>query len=359
MPIPARPTAATSRAPSRAARSNRRRHERGGHARHRRTPPRRPRRHGGGQDGRGPMTAGNNRWIGQPVKRLEDPPLVSGRGRFAADISFPHQLHMRIVRSNHAHGRIVAVDTSAARALPGVVAVWTAGDIADVPPIDFREGRIPPLEPYRQPVLATGTVRYVGEPVAAVFADDAYVAEDAADLVTPEIEELPILLAADAEPGEFSAGRSTEVSIIRQGYGDVDAVLRSAPIVVELELAIGRHSGVPLEGRGAIGRYDAARDILELHGAAKVPHRNRELLARMLARAFVDSGARVACGRGLRHPRRDLSGGRAGLRRRHAPQPTGEMDRGPSRAFDRGQSFAPTAPPPARGGRQRGPHPRD
>src|SRR5262249_28528944 len=158
---------------------------------------------------------------------------VSGRGRFAADISFPHQLHMRIVRSNHAHGKIVAVDTSAARALPGVFAAWTAADIADVPPIDFREGRIPPLEPYRQPVLATGTVRYVGGRVAAVFADDPYVAEDAAALVTLEIEELPILLAADAEPGEFSAGRSTEVSIIRQGYGDVDAVLRSAPMVVE------------------------------------------------------------------------------------------------------------------------------
>jgi carbon-monoxide dehydrogenase large subunit len=70
--------------------------------------------------------------------------------------------------------------------------------------------------------------------------------------------------------------------VFRQGYGDVDAVLRSAPVVVELELAIGRHSGVPLETRGGIGRYDASRAILELHGAAKVPHRNRELLARML-----------------------------------------------------------------------------
>src|SRR5262249_58605814 len=104
---------------------------------------------------------GKNKWIGQSVKRLEDPPLVSGRGRFAADISFPHQLHMRIVRSNHAHGRIVAVDTSAARAPPGVVAVWTAGDIADVPPIDFREGPIPPLEPSPQPSLPTATLRYL------------------------------------------------------------------------------------------------------------------------------------------------------------------------------------------------------
>jgi carbon-monoxide dehydrogenase large subunit/6-hydroxypseudooxynicotine dehydrogenase subunit gamma len=223
-----------------------------------------------------------NKWIGQSVLRLEDPPLVKGCGRFAGDISFPHQLHMRVVRSNHAHGNITSIDTGAARAVPGVVAVWTSADIADVPPIDFREGRIPSLEPYRQPVLARDRVRYVGEPVAAVFAHDPYTAEDAADLVTMEIEELPILLAAEAEPGEFSAGRNTEVAIIRQGYGDVDAVLRSAPLVVELELAIGRHSGVPLEARGGIGRYDAARDILELHGAAKVPHRNRDLLARML-----------------------------------------------------------------------------
>ena len=158
------------------------------------------------------MTAGSNKWIGQSVERLEDPPLVRGRGRFAADISFPHQLHMRIVRANHAHGRITAIDTSAARALPGVVAVWSAADIADIPPIDFREGRIPALEPYRQPVLAIDKVRYVGEPVAAVFAEDPYVAEDAADLVTMEIEELPILLAAEGEPGEFSAGRNTEVA---------------------------------------------------------------------------------------------------------------------------------------------------
>jgi carbon-monoxide dehydrogenase large subunit/6-hydroxypseudooxynicotine dehydrogenase subunit gamma len=228
------------------------------------------------------MTAGNNRWIGQSVERLEDPPLVRGRGRFAGDISFPHQLHLRLVRANHAHGRIVAIDVSAARALPGVAAVWTAADIAGVPPIDFREGRIPSLEPYRQPVLATDRVRYVGEPVAAVFAEDPYLAEDAADLIAVEIEELPVLLAAEAEPGEFSAGRNTEVAIIRQGYGDVDAAFRTAPMVVELELAIGRHSGVPLEARGALGRHDAARDILELHGAAKVPHRVRELLARML-----------------------------------------------------------------------------
>jgi aerobic carbon-monoxide dehydrogenase large subunit len=221
-------------------------------------------------------------WIGQSVARLEDPPLVTGRGQFAGDINFPHQLTMRIVRSAHAHGRIKAIDTVAAWALPGVFAVWTADDIAEVPPVDFREGSIPALDPYRQPVLAKERVRYVGDPVAAVFAADAYTAEDAADLVTMEIDELPPLLDAEKSPAEFSPGHSSEAAVIRQGYGDVDAVFREAAHIVELELAIGRHSGVPLETRGAIGHYDAARGILELHGAAKVPHRNQELLARML-----------------------------------------------------------------------------
>ena len=228
---------------------------------------------------------GATKWIGQSVERLEDPPLVTGRGRFAADINFARQLHMRVVRSNHAHGRIVKIDTSAAQAAPGVVAVWTAADIADIGPIDFREGPIEKLAPYRQPVLATDRVRYVGEPVAAVFAEDAYLAEDAAELVEVEIETLPPLLSAEAEPGEFSDGRDTEPDVLRQGYGDVEAVFRDAPHTIELKLTCGRHSGVPLETRGAIGVYDASRDVLELHAAAKVPHRNKELIARMLNRA--------------------------------------------------------------------------
>ena len=98
------------------------------------------------------------------------------------------------------------------------------------------------------------------------------------------VEELPPLLSPEGEPGEFSFGRNTEPALLTQGYGDVEAVFGSARHVVELKLSVGRHSGVPLETRGAIGRYDASRGILELHGAAKVPHRNKELLARMLNR---------------------------------------------------------------------------
>ncbi len=228
--------------------------------------------------------AAKGKFVGRSVTRLEDLPLVTGRGRYAASISFPHQLHMRVVRSSHAHGRIVSIDASRALAAPGCIAVWTAADVAWIPPIEFRPTHIQGLEPYRQPVLARERVRYVGEPVAVVFALDAYQAEDAADLVTVEIEELPVIMAAD-QVGEFEPGRNTEPTVIRKQYGDLKAAFRAAHAVVELDLSIGRHSGVPMETRGAIARYDATRDVLELHGATKRPHPNRDLLARMLGRS--------------------------------------------------------------------------
>jgi carbon-monoxide dehydrogenase large subunit len=225
------------------------------------------------------------RFVGSSVTRLEDPPLVTGRGRFAADVSFPQQLHMRVVRSASAHGRILSVDTAQARALPGVHAVWTADDVADIPPIDVRLTPIEGLEPYRQSVLAKDRVRYVGEPLALVFAEDQYVAEDAADLVEVQVQELLAVLRAEEQSTEVFPGRSTEAAVVRKGYGDVEGAFQSAHAVVELELSIGRHSAVPMETRGAIARYDAARDVLELHGAAKVPHWNRDQIARMLGRS--------------------------------------------------------------------------
>ena len=223
--------------------------------------------------------------IGQPLPRLEDGPLLSGRGRFVGDVVFPRQLAMRVVRSAHAHARLLGVDTAAARALPGVVAVWTATDLGELPPIDFRNPAAEALRPYRQPVLAEGRLRYVGEPVAAVFATNPYLAEDAAELIALEVEELHPVLAADGPPGEFEPGRSTEALVLCSGYGDVEAAFAAAHAVVALELSIGRHSGAPMETRGAIGRYDAALDILELYGAAKVPHRNRDALARLFGRS--------------------------------------------------------------------------
>ena len=226
-------------------------------------------------------------FVGRSVPRLEDRPLLTGQGRFAADISFAGQWVMRVVRSPVAHGKIRSIDAMAALKLPGVHAVWTHADVAHIPPIPFRLTGLKALEPYRQPVLAKEVVRYVGEPVAVVFAENAYLSEDAAELVVLDIEQRRATLLAAEQPGVYEhdgAALSTEASILQKSYGDVDAAFRAAHAIVSLELSIGRHSGVPLETRGAIARYDRARDVLELHGAAKVPHWNRDTLAQMLGR---------------------------------------------------------------------------
>ena len=227
------------------------------------------------------------KFVGRSVPRLEDRLLLLGQGRFAADINFPGQWTMRVVRSPVAHGKILSIDAHAALALPGVHAVWTHRDVAHLPPIPFRLTGLKTLEPYRQPVLANEFVRYVGEPVAVVFAENAYLAEDAADLIEVSVEERRATLLATEDPDLYEhpcEKLTTEASVLQKAYGDIDAAFRGAHAVVALELSIGRHSGVPLETRGAIARYDEARDVLELHGAAKVPHWNRDTLAQMLGR---------------------------------------------------------------------------
>jgi aerobic carbon-monoxide dehydrogenase large subunit len=223
--------------------------------------------------------------IGRSVERLEDIALVTGAGRFVADMSLPFQLYMRLVRSPVAHGRILKIDAAEALATPGVIAVWTSDDIIGLPPVDFRDPSAKALLPYRQPVLARERVRYVGEPVAAVFAVDVYVAEDASEAVHLEIDPLPVLMSASEPPVEFGNGLSSEAVVLRYGYGDVDRAFAAAHTVVELDLELGRHSAVPMETRGAIATYDPALDMLRLYGAAKVPHRNRDTLSRMLARS--------------------------------------------------------------------------
>jgi len=224
--------------------------------------------------------------IGRSPRRLEDRPLLTGQGCFAADFRREGQVHMRVVRSPVAFGRIKGIDAEAAREVPGVLAVWTATDIADLPPIDFRMTGIAGMEPYRQFVLARDYVRYVGDPVAAVFATDPGLAEDAADLVFCDIEERPAHLDPAAPlvqvRPETAPALLNEAAVIRKGYGDVNAAFAAAVHVLELEVAVGRQSGVPLEGRGALAVFDEAQGQLTMYGAAKVPHYNRDAIAHML-----------------------------------------------------------------------------
>ena len=214
--------------------------------------------------------------IGQSAQRLEDEPLLTGRGKFVANLSFPDELHMRVVRSPYAHATLLNVDVQPAIALPRVVAAWTFADVAHIPPIEFRPTKVQGLEPYCQTILAKDRLRYVGEPVAVVFAENSYVAEDAADLVGIDATQLPAVLDARTS--------GIEPAVLRKEYGDLDQAFAAADETLTLDLAIGRHSGVPLECRGALARRDRASGILELYGAAKRPHANRDVIARMLGR---------------------------------------------------------------------------
>lgn len=230
--------------------------------------------------------ANNSNAIGRSVLRLEDRPLLLGKGVFVADETREGELHMRVVRSPLAFGRIEGIDIEDALDLPGVVAVWTSQDIAELPQIDYRMTAIQGLAPYRQWCLAREYVRYVGEPLALVFAEDPYTAEDAADLIFAEIEELEPQLDALADPVPFLSDHHTgllsEAAILHKEYGDIGAAFDRADRVVSLEVAVGRHTGVPLETRGALAVYDLNTDKVTMFGAAKVPHYNRGAIAAML-----------------------------------------------------------------------------
>jgi len=224
--------------------------------------------------------------VGRSVRRVEDVRLLRGAGRFVDDVDRPGQVWMRVVRATSAHARITGVDTAAAHAAPGVQAVLTAADLDPVPRIPVRLGPFDePLDAFLQPVLADGAVRYVGEPVAVVVADDPYAAEDAAELVVPELEPLDVVLdAARAIEPDAPAlhGPGNEVLTLTRGYGDAAAAFERADRVVEIEVEVGRHTGVPLETRGLVADHDAALGRLTIWGATKVAHFNRRVLAGLL-----------------------------------------------------------------------------
>jgi carbon-monoxide dehydrogenase large subunit len=227
-----------------------------------------------------------NSFVGSPIERIEDLRFLRGKGQYVDDISPPGLLHAVILRSSIAHGRIRGIDRAAALALPGVRAVITAADIGTIPTIPLRQEQLAAFKPFEQPVIATGKVRYVGEPVAVVMADTAAIAEDAAEAIAIDIEALPAVAdRAAAESGSIAlfenapnlAGTLTAVK------GDADAAFRAAAYVRRENFKVQRHTAVPMEPRGFVAEWSDGR--LTLFGAAKVPFPNRRILAKQMGLA--------------------------------------------------------------------------
>jgi carbon-monoxide dehydrogenase large subunit len=225
--------------------------------------------------------------IGAPLKRKEDPRLLTGRGRYVADIVLPGMLEAAVVRSPHAHAALERVDGARARSLPGVALVATGADLGGVPSIPIRLGPRPELTPFLQPPLARDRVRYVGEPVALVVAASRYIAEDAADLVEVRCLPLPPLCTAEraAGPGAVPLHDAAPDNVAARpevASGDPDAALATSEIRLRRRLSIQRHTGMPMETRGLVAAYDAATGALTVWGPTKVPHFNRQVLADLL-----------------------------------------------------------------------------
>ncbi|MFC9841006.1 xanthine dehydrogenase family protein molybdopterin-binding subunit [Rhodococcus sp. NPDC127530] len=233
-------------------------------------------------------------WFGRSVPRVEDDRLLRGEGRFVDDIRVPGALEAAFLRSPQAHARITRIDVAAARALPGVHAVFTAADTASLKPvINEAELRVPqglveslnPLVrklPY--PVLAEGTVNFVGQPMALVVADNRYIAEDALELIEVDYEPLPVLVDPDQalEPGapliEESWGDNLALEVKTQ-VGDPDAAFADAAAVIEEEFFSHRYVPSPMETRAiqaAPGAYDGRMTIWS---NTQTPHRLRDHIA--------------------------------------------------------------------------------
>jgi carbon-monoxide dehydrogenase large subunit len=209
------------------------------------------------------------------VPRLEDDRLLRGKGRFTDDID-EGALEGCLVRSQHAHARITSIDVSAARAVPGVVAVYTAADLP------FGKTDLPILIPHpnlthgrTQRCLASDVVRYVGEAIAFVVAENRYIAEDAAELAEVEYEPLPVVItpevAARAEhlvhddvPGNVAAEMLQEV-------GDVEAALAAAPHRKRLHYRFERGAASPMEGRAVWARWSTSESRLTVYDSTQSP----------------------------------------------------------------------------------------
>jgi carbon-monoxide dehydrogenase large subunit len=223
-------------------------------------------------------------YVGSPLKRPDDPRILTGRGRYVDDIVLSRMVHAVFVRSVHAHARLARVDVTRARAAPGVVAVLTGADVARLCRpyrgilhhyTGMKTGAIVPL--------ALDRVRCVGEPVVALAAASAAAAEDAAALVDVEYEPLPAVLspAAAVAPGAPVIHPELGDNVIlatRLGGGDVDSAFAGAR-VWRRRFTIGRHTGVPMEPRGLVADFEPFTRALTLWMSTQVPHMMQAVVA--------------------------------------------------------------------------------
>jgi aerobic carbon-monoxide dehydrogenase large subunit len=226
-------------------------------------------------------------YIGSRIKRKEDLRLLRGVGKYVADIHRVGMTHAAIVRSTHAHARIVKIDAAAALRLPGVIGVLTGSDMTGVKSIPMRTGILPGLERSQQFPIAITKVRYVGDPIGIVVAENRYIAEDAMELIEVEYEAFPAVTGArnsmqteaprlhEAVPNNIAANFQVDV-------GDVDTAFAECDVIIEEEFSIQRHAAVPLETRGLVAEFDEGRGILTMWGPTKMTHANWRILSDLI-----------------------------------------------------------------------------
>jgi len=223
--------------------------------------------------------------IGSAEPRVGGERLASGAGRFVADVRVPGMLEAAVLRSRHAHARVGRIDARRALALPGVRAVLTAADVPDKAVIPHRVAAPDGTARYLQPAIARGVVRYAGEPIALVIAEDRYVAVDALALIDVAYEPLPVCATVEAAlapgaPRLFANTDSNNVAVIRMRVGDADRAIGEAPLVIRERFTYPRQTACALETRGLVAVPPAVTGgELHLLGSTKCIHINRSILA--------------------------------------------------------------------------------
>jgi len=226
--------------------------------------------------------------IGQSFKRVEDPRLITGEGRYVDDVQLPRMCYAAILRSPYAHARIRHIDASKASQTPGVITVITGKDIlGKIGPLPCAAHPVPEMKMPTHYALAVNKVYFVGHPVAVVVAEDRYLARDALDLIEVDYEELPPVtdpqkaLQPDAPIIHEDLGTNLAFEWKIEG-GDVDAAFAQAEVIVRQEFVNQRLIPVPMEPRCVLAEWDAGNRLLTIWTSTQIPHLVRSLVAGML-----------------------------------------------------------------------------